>query len=203
MYKLYYMPGACSLAIQVILRELGQDVELIDVTKLDNFKSINPVGAVPALVDGDKVLTEGAAIIIYLLEKHQSAMLPQEGYVRQQALQNIMFANATMHPAYGRLFFIAQNVTDSKVKQDAFNASADAINSLWGVVEKQLVERDFLAGDSVSAADILLTVYSRWGEYFPVDIATGSNVNRMIGNVTNLPTFKEALVTEQNLQASG
>lgn len=202
MYKLYYMPGACSLAVQVILRELGQDMELIDITKLDDFTSVNPVGAVPVLVDGDKVLTEGAAIIIYLLEKHNSAMLPPEGSERQQAIQHIMFANATMHPAYGRLFFIAQKVTDSKVKQEAFEASAEIISSLWRVVEEQLSGRSFLSGEKVSAADILLTVYSRWGEHFPVDITMGSQVGQMIDNVTKLSSFKDAVAAEQNLQVA-
>ena len=52
MYTLYYSPGACSVATQVVLHELQQDVKIIDVQQLDNFKAINPVGTVPTLVDG-------------------------------------------------------------------------------------------------------------------------------------------------------
>ncbi|HBY86796.1 MAG TPA: glutathione S-transferase, partial [Colwellia sp.] len=70
MYTLYYSKGACSAATQVVLRELGQEVTIIDVQQLNNFKTINPVGAVPVLVDGDKTLTEGAAIMLYILNKH-------------------------------------------------------------------------------------------------------------------------------------
>jgi glutathione S-transferase len=196
------MPGACSLAVQVVLRELNQSVELIDITKLDNFKSVNPVGAVPVLVEGDKVLREGAAIMIYLLDRHNSDMLPAEGEARQDAIQNIMFANATMHPAYGRLFFIAQNVTDSKVKQEALDTAAVIINDLWQVVDKQLEVKTFLDGNDVSAADILLTVYSQWGEYFPVDIKLGENVERMVKAVSQRESFLGAVAAEQDVQAA-
>jgi glutathione S-transferase len=196
------MPGACSLAVQVVLRELNQSVELIDITKLDNFKSVNPVGAVPVLVEGDKVLREGAAIMIYLLDRHNSDMLPAEGEARQDAIQNIMFANATMHPAYGRLFFIAQNVTDSKVKQEALDTAAVIINDLWQVVDKQLEGKTFLDGNDVSAADILLTVYSQWGEYFPVDIKLGENVERMVKAVSQRESFLGAVAAEQDVQAA-
>lgn len=57
MYQLYYSPGACSLAIQVILRELGRDFSLIDKADVADFKAINPVGAVPALKIDNKLMT--------------------------------------------------------------------------------------------------------------------------------------------------
>ena len=74
MYTLYYSQGACSIATQVVLRELDQTVNIIDVKKLENFKEINPVGAVPALIDGENTLTEGGAIMLYLLDKHSSPL---------------------------------------------------------------------------------------------------------------------------------
>lgn len=201
MYKLYFMPGACSLAVQVILQELNQQVELIDVTKLDDYKSVNPVGAVPVLVDGDKVLTEGAAIMIYLLNKHNSQMLPSEDDARQDAIQDIMFANATMHPAYGRLFFIAQNITDSKVKQEALRSAGEIINSLWEVVDQRLEGKTFLQGESMGAADAFLSVYSSWGEYFPVDIKLGRNVERMVTALRKRNSFIGA-TQDQDLQVA-
>ena len=46
MYTLYYIPGACSLATQVVIHELDQAVEIIDKQKVENFSAINPVGTV-------------------------------------------------------------------------------------------------------------------------------------------------------------
>ena len=178
MYVLYYSQGACSVATQVVLRELGQEVKLIDVQQIDNFKAINPVASVPVLIDGDDTLTEGAAIMLHLLTKHKNALFPEKASERQQAIQDIMFANATMHPAYSRLFFLAQNINDEFVKQATLNKAAESINLLWQVIESQLTDKVFLGGDSPSAADIMLSVYSRWGAYFPVDIIIGEKTTK-------------------------
>ncbi|WP_250655216.1 glutathione S-transferase family protein [Alkalimarinus coralli] len=197
MYTLYYLPSACSLATQVVLRELGQEVDIIDMQKVADFNSINPVGSVPVLVDGDSTHREGAAIMLYLLNKHDNTMLPTAGEARETAIQNIMFANATMHPAYGRLFFIAQYISDEKAKQQAFEAAAQAITRLWQVVDLQLEQQEFLGGAQPSAADIMLTVYSRWGANFPVDIQFGHNTQKMIEKVQTMTSFRQALETEQ------
>jgi len=203
MYTLYYSPGACSLATQVVLRELNQDVEIINVADADDFKSINPVGSVPALIDRSnsqsneqKTLTEGAAIILYLLNKHPNSLIPEDKDAYQTAVQQIMFANATVHPAYSKLFFIAESISDESAKFNAFNAAADKINQLWQVVENQLADRKFLGGEKPSAADIMLTVYSRWGQYFPVDIILGEQTKNMIAAVEALPSFIQSVEAE-------
>ncbi len=201
MYTLYYLPGACSLATQVVLHELDQAVEIIDKQQVDDFTAINPVGTVPVLVDNGNTRREGAAVILYLLNKHQSTMLPAIGAARDIAIQDIMFANATMHPAYSRLFFIAQNISDEQAKQSAFEAAAQAINSLWQVVEQQLENQAFLGGEQPSAADIMLAVYSRWGASFPVDILLGHSTQKMLGAVQSMPNFQRALAAEQRQSA--
>ena len=209
MYTLYYLPGACSLATQVVLHELDQAVEIIDIQKVDDFTAINPVGTVPVLVDNGHTRREGAAVILYLLNKHQNTMLPATGAAREQAIQDIMFANATMHPAYGALFFVAQNMSgknaDEQAKQSAFEAAAQTITRLWQVVEQQLEHKPgrkqekqkFLGGDQPSAADIMLTVYSRWGASFPVEIQMGPNTQKMLEAVLAMPSFERALTAEQ------
>jgi glutathione S-transferase len=208
MYTLYYSPSACSLATQVILHELNQAVEIINVQQLDNFKSINPVGAVPVLIDQaqNQTYTEGAAIILHLLKRHENTLLPLTGNAHQQGLENLMFANATMHPAYSRLFFIAQHISDERVKQVAFDKAADSINHLWQVVEQKLarqksgtaLETTYLGGEKPSAGDILLAVYSRWGASFPVKITLGPNAQKMTEAVFAMPSFIKALANEQN-----
>lgn len=199
MYTLYYSQGACSVATQVVLRELAQDVKIIDVQQLDDFKTINPVGTVPTLVDGDNTLVEGAAIMLHLLNKHKSSLFPDNENDRQQGIEDIMFANATMHPAYGRLFFLTQHISDEKVQQEVLNTAAESINQLWQVIENKLADKKFLGGDSPSAADIMLTVYSRWGTYFPVDIIIGEKTSKMLNAVQAMPSY---IKTEQAEQAA-
>ncbi|WP_432472530.1 glutathione S-transferase family protein [Amphritea sp. HPY] len=197
MYTLHYLPDACSLATQVILRELNQPVRLVERQDMADFSVLNPVGAVPVLIDGERVLREGAAIILYLLDKHDNALMPTEPEAKSRAIENLLFANATMHPAYGRLFFNADHLADGPEKTKAFAAAANAINHLWDVVEQKLEQQDFLGGDKVSAADILLAVYARWGEFFPVDIRIGEKTTRMLNSVMQLESFRLSLEAEK------
>ena len=207
MYTLYYLPDACPLATHVVLNELGQDVNAIDKQKVSDFHNINPTGMVPVLVDGNKILREGAAIMLYLLDKHENTMLPASGPGREQAIQNIMFANASMHKAYNRLFFASENMADEtifdeKAKQATFDLAAKKISQLWQVVEDQLATQDFLGGDTPSAADIMLAVYSRWGAAFPVNIQWGPKVQAMLDSVLAMPSFQDALAVQQQQSAA-
>ncbi len=201
MYELYYLQGACSLATQVVLNELDQEVKIIDKQGIKNFESINPVGTVPVLIDGEHTLIEGAAIMLYLLEKHKTPLFPESGTARQKAIKDIMFANATMHPAYGRLFFISKTIHDENMKQQALNDAALSISSLWKVVENQLKSNPFLGGNTISAADIMLSVYARWGASFPVDIVIGEKTTAMLNKVQALPSFTKAVAAEQAISS--
>lgn len=196
MYTLYFLPGVCSLATQVILRELNQPFELVHRDSVEDYERINHTRAVPVLVDEGRVLTEGAALILYLLEKHPNNLLPSDQPARQQVIQDILFANATMHPAYGRLFFINQHLHEEPARQTAMDAAANAINHLWQGVEKRLRHQPYLGGEKISPADILLTVYSRWGDLFPVDIVFGDKVSAMLANTMQAPNFQAALKAE-------
>lgn len=196
MYKLYYMPGACSLAIHALLNELKQDVEVIDRSKVVDFDKLDSRGMVPILIDNGQVIREGAAIILYLLEKHKNSMLPESGLEKARFVEWVMFANATMHPAYGRLFFIGKTLADGPVKQQALNAASEAINSLWQAVERQLKNESYLFGAKISVVDMMLAVYAGWGKYFPVDIVMGEKVRNMIAAVNAHPAFIKAIQEE-------
>ena len=198
MYTLYFIPNACSLATQAVLNELDQESTLVHKLDANHFEALNPVGTVPVLVDGDKVINEGVAVILYLLNKHKNNLIPESGDARHRAIENMMFANATMHPAYGRLFFAQANVSDAAARQQVFDSAAVAINKLWQVVEARLEHTPYLGGHDISPADILLAVYSRWGEFFPVDIVLGPNSRLMVDAVLKRDSMQWAIQREQD-----
>lgn len=197
MYKLYYMPGACSLAIHALLNELNQDVELIDRNKVSDFDKLGSRGMIPVLVDNGQIIREGAAIILYLLEKHKNQMLPEGGLEKARFTEWLMFANATLHPAYGRLFFIGKTLADGPAKEQALNAASDIISTLWASVDTQLESSTFIFGERISVVDMMLTVYASWGAYFPVDILMSDKVKRMIAAVQAHPAYIKAVADEQ------
>ena len=77
--KLYYFPGACSLADHIVLEWIGAPYETVELDraalKSPEFLALNPNGAVPVLVDGDFVLTQNVAILCYLAERYPDARL--------------------------------------------------------------------------------------------------------------------------------
>jgi glutathione S-transferase len=197
MYTLYYAPGACSLAVHALLLELHQEVEAINKNNLSDFAALNPLGAVPVLVDGDKVLREGAALVLYLLDKHANNLLASSGVAREQGIENLMLANASLHPAYAKLFFLQTHISDPAALAAGLQAAAQSINQLWRVVDGRLGQQSYLGGVQPSPADFLLAVYAGWGQYFSVQITLGSNVARMIAAVRARPAFVQAVAAEQ------
>lgn len=201
MYTLYHLPGSCSLVTLTLLLQMDQPVKLIHRDSVAEFHKINPVGAVPALTNSHgKLFLEGGAIVTYLYEQHDARWQQMTEIERHAQLQDVFFANATVHPAYNRLFFIQRVLLEESARETALQAAADAINSLWQVVESRLIAQPFLGGKQPSPADIMLTVYSRWGARFAVTIEIGPRCQQLIKRVTALAAFNQALEMEAGLQ---
>ena len=147
MYKLYYSPGACSLAIHVALNEIGAPFELENVAapagqpKSPEYLKINPRGSVPTLQIGDFILREGGAILIYLLDNHKSDLLPQSGLERARALEWLCFANSTLHPAYSRCFFQHRILGVEAKSNPLYKPSIAQIQKYWDEIEEFLLPR--------------------------------------------------------------
>mgnify|MGYP000020207874 CR=1 FL=1 len=197
MYKLYYIPGVCSRAIHALLNELEQPVELIPRDSVADFRQINPTNQVPVLVDGDLVLREGSAIVLHLLEKHGSPILSGDPKQRAEFYQWLLFANATLHPAYSLLFFGAKALESDAAKKEVLAKGAVRLSALWGIVEERLRDRPFICGESLTAVDMMLAVYSGWGRYFPLEIEMGDRTRSMIERVQAHPAFALAVEREQ------
>jgi glutathione S-transferase len=184
------------LAIHAVLRELGQPVHLIERDSTYDFLDLNPVGAVPVLIDDDLVIREGAAILLHLLDKHENTLLPRSGAERVRALESIMFANATLHGAYRQHSFVLGYRADAPTRWEAVYAATLWIERLWAIVDRRIGVKPFLDGNRVSAADFLLAVYARWNSSLPTPIRLGANTARLVERVTGLPAFQQALAAE-------
>jgi glutathione S-transferase len=203
MYKLYYASGSCSMAIHVALLECNQQAELEKVDLMagqqrsPEFQKINPRGQVPVLVEHGQVIREGAAILIHLLEKHQSPLLPRGGKERAAALEGLMFCNATLHPAYSRCFFLKRNADEGAVREKLFDVAAASVNKLWEDVEQTLSHHKYFCGEHVTIADILLTVIANWSGNIPRPIHFGPHTKRLFKDIIARPSYKKAMEIEQ------
>lgn len=195
MITLYTLPGTCSTGIHTLLHMLEIPFNWVNKNAVDNYLAINPVGSVPLLQVEDRFIREGAAIVLYLLDNYDNNMLPKESFAKAEFLQNLFFNYATLHPAYGRLFF-ALNSLSGHSQQMVFQQGALDIERLWRVVDNQLNDRQYVGGDTVSIIDVMLAIYANWGTFFTVEIELGDNVKRLISKVIELPEFKKAYDAE-------
>ncbi|SBV35107.1 Glutathione S-transferase GST-4.5 [uncultured Stenotrophomonas sp.] len=195
--KLYSKPGACSTADHIALQWTGQpfEVELLTAERMKapEFLKINPTGAVPALVDGDFVLTQNAAIMGYIADSYPQAGLAGDGSPRQraEAARWLCFVNSDLHPAFVPLFSPARFLADA-TQHDALKATARTrLRGLYEQADRQLAGKDWLAGFR-SFADPYLYITLRWAGAVGVDLS----------GLDNLATFKARMEADAGVQAT-
>ncbi len=199
MYTLYTLPGSCSTGIAVLLEKLGVDYRLVPRGDVADYMKIVPTNQVPALVtEGGKVIAEGAAIALYLLEKHDNDMLSKDPELRADFYQWLNFDYSTLHPAYSRIFvavFKADLPDEAKTKLSVQMAAG--VSGLWAILNERMANQRFVLGDKPSHPDYMAAVYATWNSHFPqLDIVLGENVKRWLGEVYELPEFVAAYAKE-------
>ena len=164
--KLYYKPGACSLASHIILKEIGKDFEIesVDTDKQvtefgADFSKINSKGYVPVLrTDEGQILTEGAAVLQYLADQSPEAGLaPKFGTLERAHLQeHLNFISSELHKSFGPFF--SSNATDEEKQSATENVrrKMDHFESIFNDGRK------YLLGDKFSVADAYFFVVSSW-----------------------------------------
>ncbi len=197
MYTLYTIPGTCSTGITALLEKLNVEYKTVTRDETPNYSEIVPTNQVPALVTDGQVITEGAAIALYLLEKHENDMLPKDLSKKGEFLQWLMFNYATLHPAYSKILTVGKCMESSEEKTKLKQKLADNLSGTWQIIDKQLATNKYMMGDEPSVMDYLLTIYTSWEHYMPdVKITLGANVRRLVQDVTALPEFQAAYQSE-------
>ena len=147
--KLYTKPGACSTADHIALHWTGGpfEVEVLDGKSMKGpaYLAINPAGAVPAVVDGDFVLTQNAAIMGYIADSFPDAGLAGDGSARQraQAVRWLSFVNSDVHPAFTPLFAPGKFHPDQAEHATVQDAARTRLRGLYEAADRQLAGRDW------------------------------------------------------------
>lgn len=197
--KLYYAPGACSLAPHIVAREAGLEVELVKVD-LPNKKTadggdywaINPRGYVPALqLDDGEVLTEAAVIIQYLADRKPDAgLVPQFGSTaRYHQMEALNFAATEVHKQIGALFNPALSAEMKEVQRGV-------IARRLGALEKMLEGRPFVTGERFTAADAYLFTVLNWSGLHQIDLGPWPNIRAYLARIAERPKVQEAMKAE-------
>ena len=162
MIKLYYAPRTRSVRIVWLLEELGLPYTLERVEfqppARDFFVQKTPLGKLPTIEDGEVVMAESGAIVEYILERYGNGRLaPAIGSpLRPRFLQWLHFAESTAFPPLGIVVWLTLYRTDaaehSTLVADARTRAATGFEQL----ERELRDKQYLLGDTFSAADIMM-----------------------------------------------
>lgn len=198
--KLFYKPGACSMASHIALLEIGQafDIEAVDTVAArtasgQDFLKINPKGYVPALELGTgEILTEGPAILQFLADSSDTANLaPKPGTMaRARMLEMLTFTSSELHKAFGPLF------RDSSSPEE--NAKArQAVAQKFDTVEKEFEDgRPYVSGEQFSIADAYLFVVANWANFTDIDLTRWPKLSEFVARIAERPSVKDAFQRE-------
>ncbi len=161
--KLYEFGPTRSIRARWILQELAVDFEAISINLparehlSPEFLRLNPAARVPILVDGDLVLTESAAIVIYLAEKYRDrGFIPADLKLRADFYRWILFAVTELEQPWWR---IARHThlypEEDRLPAEVGLARRDFL-PMAAVLERHMHDRAYLVGDSVTAADFVM-----------------------------------------------
>lgn len=168
--RLHYRPGSAAMAPHVALAEIGCDFELARL-ELDEdgrppaeYLLLNPWGVVPTLEHDGLVLSESAAILLYLADTFPEAGLaPALGTPeRAEYYRRLLYLTNTIQPTFMR-FFYPERFADEEAAWPAVKRRAEEILGLhFDRLEQDLAARRWLAGDALSSADLFLFMLIRW-----------------------------------------
>lgn len=198
--KLYFSPGSCSLASNIVATELGLPVNLVKVDlrtkKLntgEDYLAINKKGYVPALaLDDGELFTEGVAILQYLADqKPDAGLAPKNGTRERYRLQEwLTFISSEIHKSYSPLF-------DKSTPEQTRKACLEKLEKRHGFIAEHLNNHPFLLGDNFTVADAYLFTTMTWAGHFQIDFSTWPSLKAYQERIAAFPSVQAAQAAEK------
>ena len=164
--KLYEFGPTRSLRARWTLQELGVDFEsvIVNLIKGDHrrpeFLALNPAGKIPVLVDGDVVLNESVAIVLYLADKHADrGLLPRDVAGRGEVYRWLLFAATELEQPLWRIARNTRLYPEERRQPADVAIAGEEFQEMAAVLDAHLRGREFVAGEKASVADFV-TAYT-------------------------------------------
>jgi len=197
LYKLYYYPNNASLAPHFLLHEMCLDYELLLVDRKANgqksaeYLKLNPAGRIPTLIDGDAIIFESPAICIHLCEQHpEKGLIPPLGSKeRPQFFQWLTYLNNTLQAELMVRYYPHKHTVDENAIPDIIEAQDERIAEAFAVLDKQLLGKNYLVGDKISACDFFLFMLAQWSLKIKKPPTAFTNLNCYLKKLAQYPTI--------------
>ncbi len=197
--RLYYMPGACSLAPHIVANEAGIALDLVKVDgktkKTENdqdFLATNPNGYVPTLVLQDgQTLTEAQIVVQYLADqKPDTGLMPPAGEMaRYRVKQWLAFISSELHKSFSPFF-------KPGTPEETKTANREHLSKRLKYVDEQLAGKSFLTGETFTAADAYIWTILGWAKFANLDLAPYANIQKFMSIVAARPAVVKSLQEE-------
>jgi len=200
--RLHYLPGTAPMARHATLVEVGVPYELVRVERdadrrvAEEYLALNPWGKIPTLEDGDVVLTESAAICLYLAEKFPDACLaPPAGTLERAELYRWLFwLSNTVQMTLMRHFYPERYGTAG------VEEAADAdLAEHFDLTDRHLAGREWIVGEERTVVDLFLFMLTRWGRFLEPAAWERPNLRRHWLRALELPGVRK-MIEEQGLE---
>jgi glutathione S-transferase len=167
--KLYEFAPTRSIRVRWTLQEMRIPFESEEVSltagehRRPEFLALNPAGKIPVLVDGEQVLTESVAIVLYLADKFpEKGLFPTELRQRGEAYRWLLFAATDLEQPLWRIARNTQVYPEpQRVPADIPNATREAREAA-AIVDAHLQGRSFMVGERVSVVDFVMAYTLDW-----------------------------------------
>ncbi len=203
MLKLFYSPGACSLASHIALEEAGAPYELMRLNfKADDqgkpeYLKVNPKGRVPALVTDRGILTESPAILAYIAQAYPAAKLAPTDpfdFARAQAFNSYLCS--TVHVSHAHRVRGNRWVDDPAALKEMQRKVPETVGAAFALIENGMLEGPWVMGKDYSICDGYLFTMAQWMEGDGVDLSKLPRVMEHRARVAERPAVKRALAQE-------
>jgi len=201
--KLYYAPGACSLASHIALEELGLQYETVKLNlaqgdqRKPEYLALNPRGRVPTAVVDGKVLTENVGIMAYIAGGFgQGKIWPKDTWRQAKCLSTMAWLSNTVHPAFAH-YFRSERFVDGDPAREAVKAKGlSNFHDCLKEIDRLLEGHRWSIGDRYSVVDGYLVVFYRWGNRSKLPMESLPNYTRLVNEVTSRAAVKKVMADE-------
>ncbi|WP_162918402.1 glutathione S-transferase family protein [Taklimakanibacter deserti] len=199
MYRLYGRPGSGSVAIEAILEAAAvpYEVELIERSSdgqapSEKLTRLNPLGQVPVLILPDgTIMTESAAIALYLADTHREADLapPPTSAERAAYLRWMIYLATNVYMTGLAAYYPDRYTSDQSGGKCVKSAALNRMAREWDIYAQALGDKPYILGDKMSAADIYAAMQATWNFDVPAFFKKHPNLRAMYNRVTAHPAI--------------
>ncbi|MBK1865493.1 glutathione S-transferase family protein [Aestuariivirga sp. YIM B02566] len=201
MYRLYGRPGSGSVVVEAVLEaaEAPYEVEIIERSQdgrvPEKLARVNPLGQVPALtLPNGTVMTESAAISLYLADKYPKANLAPapDAAERPAYLRWLVFLATNIYMTDLRAYYPDRYTSDQNGGKCVKAAALARMAQEWDVYAAALGDKPFILGDKMCVADVYAAMLATWNLDVPSFFKKHPNVRAMYDRVTANPAIARA-----------